>query len=97
MSALTHPSMAANLCPSLQQVAVGNRRSCKATIGHFLQWFFCTHQIYNLILLWMGFIEQTLKSLAAPWRYVELDNTPSAQHFDDVDGGLFFFTRNHHA
>jgi hypothetical protein len=33
----------------------------KATNGHFLQWFFCTHQKHNSILLWWAVLSNPLK------------------------------------
>ena len=95
MSALTHPSMAANLCPLLPHVAVGNRSPNKATIGHFTQWFFCTHQKLNSILLWWGVLSNPLKGWPVLAGTSNLMHS-TAQLFDDIGSGLFSFTRNHH-
>ncbi len=87
-SALTDGYMAAMLSPLLPHVTAGSRNPHKATKGHYQTWFFCTHQKYNSILLWWGFIEQSLKRLAAPWRYCELDNIPATQTLAIMGGGL---------
>ena len=93
---LTHPSMAANLCPLLPHVAVGIEAPHKAAIGHFSQWFFCTHQKLNSILLWWGVLSNPLKGwprLGGTSNFIH----STAQLFEVMGGGLFSFTRNHHA
>lgn len=92
---LTRPPMDAMLCPLLPHVAVGNRRPNKATIGHFIQWFFCTHQKHNSILLWWGVLSRPLKVWPVLAGTSNLMHS-TAQLFDDIGSGLFSFTRNHH-
>ncbi len=93
---LTHPSMAANLCPLLPHVAVGIRTPHKATIGHFTQWLFCIHQKHNSILLWWSVLSNPLKGwpvLAGSSNLIQ----STAQRFEPMGSGLFSFTRNRHA
>jgi hypothetical protein len=93
---LTHPSMAANLCLLLPHVAVGIAKPNKATIGHFFQWFFCTYQKHNSILLWWGVLSRPLKVWPVLAGIANLIHS-TAQRFATMGSGLFSFTRNHHA
>ena len=96
MGDLTLTDMAAILIPLLPHVAVGIRTPHKATIGHFTQWFFCTHQKLNSILLWWSVLSNPLKGwpvLAGSSNLIQ----STAQRFEPMSSGLFSFTRNHHA
>ena len=93
---LTHPSMAAILCPLSPHVTVGICTLNKATIGHFLQWFFCTHQKHNSILLWWGVLSNPLKGWPRLGGSANLIHS-TAQRFAPIGSGLFSFTRNRHA
>ena len=92
---LTRPPMEAMLCPLLPHVAVGNRSPNKATIGHFIQWFFCTHQKHNSILLWWGVLSNPLKGWPVLAGTANLMHS-TTQILAVMGSGLFSFTRNHH-
>ena len=96
MDFLTHPSMAAILCPLLPHVAVGISTPNKATIGHFTQWFFCTHQKHNSILLWWAVLSRPLKVWPRLGGSTNLIQS-TAQRLVPMGSGLFSFTRNRHA
>ena len=93
---LTHPSMAAILMPLLPQVAVGIAKPSKAAIGHFSQWFFCTHQKHNSIFLWRGVLSRPLKVWPVLAGIANLIHS-ATQTLAIMGGGLFSFTRNRHA
>jgi hypothetical protein len=93
---LTHSFMAAILSPLLPRVAVWICTLNKATIGHFLQWFFCTHQKHNSILLWWGVLSNPLKGWPRLGGSANLIHS-TAQRFAPIGSGLFSFTRNRHA
>ena len=95
MDFLTHPSMAANLCPSLPHVAVGISPPNKVARGQFIRWFFCTHQKLNSILLWWGVLSNPLKGWPRLGGSSNLMHS-TAQRFEPMGSGLFSFTRNHH-
>ena len=96
MSVLTHPSMAAILIPLLPHVAVGIKTPNKATRGHFLQWFFCTHQKHTSILLWWGVLSYPLNGRPRLGGSLNLIHS-TAQRLRPMGSGLFSFTRNRHA
>ena len=95
MSALTQSPMIANLCPLLPHVAVGIQTPHKAAIGHFSQWFFCTHQKLNSILLWWGISSNPLKGWPVLAGSLNLIHS-TAQRVRPMGSGLSSFTRNHH-
>ena len=94
--ALTLTHMIANLCPLLPHVAVGIRNPRKATRGHFLQWFFCTHQTHTSMLLWWAALSYPLNGRPRLGGISNLIQS-TAQRFETMGSGLFSFTRNHHA
>jgi len=96
MYLLTQSPMIANLCLPLPHVAVGISTPNKATIGHFLQWFFCTHQKHTSILLWLGVLSRPLKVWPVLAGSTNLIHS-TAQRLVPMGSGLFSFTRNHHA
>jgi hypothetical protein len=93
---LTLTPMAAILTPLLPHVAVGIQTPHKATIGHFLQWFFCIHQKHTSTLLWWGISSNPLKGWPVLAGSLNLIHS-TAQRVRPMGGGLFSFTRNHHA
>ncbi len=95
MGDLTLTDMAAILIPLLPHVAVGIRNPRKATIGHFTQWFFYIHQKHNSILLWWAVLSNPLKGWPRLGGISNLIQS-TAQRFETMGSGLFFFTRNHH-
>jgi hypothetical protein len=59
----------------------------EATKGHFLQWFFCTHQKHNSILLWWAVLSNPLKGwpgLAGSANLIQ----STARRFAPMGGGL---------
>ena len=87
MDYLTRPSMAAILIPLLPHVAVGIEAPHKAARCHFLQWFFCTHQKLNSILLWWAVLSNPLKGwprLGGSFNLIQ----STAQRLKPIGGGL---------
>jgi hypothetical protein len=93
---LTLNPVAAILIPLLPHVAVGLCTPNKATRGHFTQWFFCTHQKHNSILLWWAVLSGPLKVWPRLGGSANLIQS-TAQRFAVMGSDLFSFTRNHHA
>jgi hypothetical protein len=79
--------MAAILTALSPHVMVGIRTPNKATTGHFLQWFFCTHQKHNSILLWWDVLSNPLKGWPRLGGSSNLIHS-TAQRFEPMGGGL---------
>ena len=84
---LTLSIMAAILTRLLPHVAVGIKTPNKAATGHFLQWFFCTHQKLNSILLWWDVLSCPLNDRPRLGGSLNLIH-PTAQRLRPMGGGL---------
>ena len=87
MNHLTLIIMAAILTPLSTHLEAGIEPPHKAEKGHFLQWFFCTHQKLISILLWWDVLSSPLNGWPRLGGRFNLIH-PATQRLNPMGGGL---------